>query len=622
MKTKNFTFATLAIMAIAATAARADYQSTILADRPVGYWPLSLYDANATNGIATDVSGNGNNGSFVNIYTGFNDATGPSAYITNGVTFDGSTTYVSIPNAALLNFGGQITMEAWVQPSNPSAGADMDLLGKGYDTSQGYDEVAVRLDSGGGFHGGTYAQSPGNKGPIAGTQTTNWTYLVSTYDGTNWNLYVNGTMIASAPDTVGAINFNDSWALGDGTAQGSGRILNGNLSEAALYTNALTPAQILKHYLIGLDGTTNVAPILVQQPTPQSASPCATVIFGYQADSLLAVTNQWYFNGNPLPNQTNATLVLNDVQAASAGNYSVTIGNSAGSTNSAAATLTVVTQATTIVWQNPQLISGASDVATNGNYFASWAPYDGSANTLPVNGVAFQGFSDIPNFNTTFSGGQGGYNAYGSPNTANANYNALLEYGQYGNGSGSSTIDWGGMTPGHTYEIEFWVEDTRGFSGARWENLSGGDIGATVYGTDSSGPIGFSSPLFSGNASPGYYIIGTFVADSTTSEEILLTPWGSSPDTQVNLFQIRDITISAPGQPVLTSINLSGTTLTLGGTNGTAGQQYRVLSSSSLTLPLNQWTPVATNTFSGSAFSVTNTVTAGAHQNFYILHVP
>jgi hypothetical protein len=199
--------------------------------------------------------------------------------------------------------------------------------------------------------------------------------------------------------------------------------------------------------------------------------------------------------------------------------------------------------AQTITWQTPQVISCTSDVSTLGTYFGSWAPYDGGANALPVNGVSFQGYSDLPGLTASFSGGNGGYNGFGSAGTADANYNGLLQYGQYANGSGSSTFSWGGMTVGDTYEVQFWVEDTRGITGARWENLSGGDIGTTVYGTDTSGPVGYSSPLFSGAASPGYYVVGTFVADSTGSEEILLTPWGGSPDTQINLFQVRDITL-------------------------------------------------------------------------------
>lgn len=199
-------------------------------------------------------------------------------------------------------------------------------------------------------------------------------------------------------------------------------------------------------------------------------------------------------------------------------------------------------RAQTITWQTPAVISGASDVLDNGTYFGSWAPFDGNANASPVNGVAFQGFSDLTGLTTSFSGGEGGGNYYGSPGTANSDYNILLGYGAYAGGSGTTTFSWSGMTVGDTYEVQFWVEDTRGSTGARWENLSGGDIGSTSTGVDESGPVGYSSPLFSGAASPGYYIVGTFVADSTGSEQILLTPYGGSPDTQINLFQVRDIT--------------------------------------------------------------------------------
>jgi hypothetical protein len=622
------TLTLLTLLALTASTARADYQSAVLNDHPVGYWPLSLYDANATNGLATDLSGNGNTGTYVNISTGFNDATGPSAYITNGVSFDGSTTYVdlSMPavNTALLNFAGPITMEAWVQPANPSAGANMDIIGKGDDVSQSYDEVAMRLDAGGGFNGGTYNQSAGDKGAFGGTQTTNWTYLVTTYDGTNWNLYVNGVLVKTSPDTVGAIDFTDPWRIGDGSVDGSSRLLAGNLSQVVLYTNALKSAQVLTHYLVGLAGTTNVTPVIVQQPASQIVSPSATVTFNYQAQSLLPVTNLWFKNSVPLPNQTNATLVLTGVQTNDSASYSVVIGNSAGTTNSAAATLTVDTQPTTIIWQTPQIISGASDVLTNGAYYGSWAPYNGSANTMPVNGVAFQGFSDLPGLTYAFDGGNGGYNMFGSPNTADTNYNALLEYGVYSGGPGRSTFSWGGMTPGHTYEIEFWVEDVRGYND-RWENLSGGDIGGTVFGTDTSGPLGYSSPVFNNTTNPGYYIVGTFVADNTTSEEILLSPFnvGGSSSAQVNLFQVRDITaVAKPAQPSITGIHLAGTNLIISGINGSTVYQTVLLSSTNVSLPLASWIPVATNTFASATFSITNTVDPHARQNYYTLRVP
>src|ERR1700722_1763981 len=216
----------------------------------------------------------------------------------------------------------------------------------------------------------------------------------------------------------------------------------------------------------------------------------------------------------------------------------------------AALTSVAPLHAQTIIWQNPVVISGTSDVLTNGTYFGSWAPYDGGANGLPGNGVAFQGFSDLPNMASSFAGGQNGYNGFGSPGTGVANYDSLLQYAAFANGT-SITFSWGGMTPGHTYEVQAWVNDARGATGARWENFSGGDIGTTSYGTNTSGPVGYSSPVFSGNATAGYFIVGTFVADNSGSEEILLTAFGSgSASAQINLLQVRDIT-----QPAAPPIN-------------------------------------------------------------------
>ena len=222
--------------------------------------------------------------------------------------------------------------------------------------------------------------------------------------------------------------------------------------------------------------------------------------------------------------------------------------------------------AQTITWQTPQVISGTSDVSTNGTYFGSWAPGDGGANGDPVNGVSFQGNSDLPGFSTT--GFDNSYNGYGSPGTTDANYDALLAYAAYDGGSGSASISWSGMTPGAAYEVEFWVEDVRG-GFERWETLSGGALTNAVYGTDTSDPVGYNSPLFSGSTNSGYYIIGTFVADGAGSEEILVTPFAggaSSISAQVNLVQVRAV----PAATILGSLNVSpaytndaGTTVTI-----------------------------------------------------------
>src|SRR5439155_3131528 len=114
-----------------------------------------------------------------------------------------------------------------------------------------------------------------------------------------------------------------------------------------------------------------------------------------------------------------------------------------------------------VTWRTPVTISGASDVSTLGTYFGSWAPQDGSANTNSVNGVTFQGFSDLPFF-TAGPTLDNGYDGFGSPNTSDNYYNTLLKYARFSNeGAAPATFTWSGMTPGNTYLVQLWDNDGR-----------------------------------------------------------------------------------------------------------------------------------------------------------------
>jgi len=73
--------------------------------------------------------------------------------------------------------------------------------------------------------------------------------------------------------------------------------------------------------------------------------------------------------------------------------------------------------------------------------------------------------------------------------------------------------------------------------------------------------------------------------------------------------------------PSIIGTSLAGTNLVLNGTYGSVGTYY-VLMSTNVALPLSQWTPVATNALSTSGnftITVTDTVTRGVPQRFYIL---
>ena len=194
-----------------------------------------------------------------------------------------------------------------------------------------------------------------------------------------------------------------------------------------------------------------------------------------------------------------------------------------------------------IDWQTPSTISGTSDVSTEGTLVGTWGPGDdwggnNRSDNYPVNGVVFAAYgSGTFGSWVSNSGLDDRYGSYGNPNTADANYNYLLQTAIYSYGS-SISLTWGGMTAGDTYQLEFWVNDARNsVTAERSETLTGGanTSAALLYGTGAGG------------TGPGQFVLGSFVADSTGTETLTLNAFGGAdigPSAQVNLMELRDIT--------------------------------------------------------------------------------
>jgi len=369
-------------MFAAVGSASASYQSTVQADNPIAYFALDAQDPSGA-GTASDLSGNGNNAPYINVFP----ITGPTPYIANAGQFDpSSASSVNLPNAGILNFSGNITMEAWVQPVAPAQSLG-NIIAKGYDAAANL-ENALRVNQNQ-YQGGSYSNGV-SKMANGGVVTTNWTHVVATFDGTNWNTYVNTKLVAQVADTTGAINFSDSWAIGNGTIDGNGRYFNGSICQVALYTNALTPAQIVNHYVVAELNTSSAGalPVIAEQPQSQASFVGGAVTFSVFAVSASQTTNLWFKDGNPLVNQTNSTLVLSNLLLGAAGNYSVVIGNVNGTTNSSVAALTVTTPAN-LQW------SGAAGATWDTGATASWLNLSTSGTTVFNAGDAVL-FDDTP----------------------------------------------------------------------------------------------------------------------------------------------------------------------------------------------------------------------------------
>jgi hypothetical protein len=91
----------------------------------------------------------------------------------------------------------------------------------------------------------------------------------------------------------------------------------------------------------------------------------------------------------------------------------------------------------------------------------------------------------------------------------------------------------------------------------------------------------------------------------------------------------RTVTLEyIPDQPTIAGMifraNVSGVDLVLNGSNGQSNATYCVLMSTSLALPLSQWTPVATNCLNADGnftITATNAVDLNALRRFFILQV-
>ncbi len=148
-----------------------------------------------------------------------------SALTRRGQVFGNQTSSVSGPPDALLGWGIQVMYPSRKfrfsrgQPAGPS-------------TAEKYAEMAA--------------------GAVAGT----WYLLVGTYDGANIRLYVNSVLAATTADTSGAYAVGGIYAGfgADGPSASNKTWFYGTADEAAVWTRALTQAEITSLYLSGIGG--------------------------------------------------------------------------------------------------------------------------------------------------------------------------------------------------------------------------------------------------------------------------------------------------------------------------------------------------------------------------------
>jgi len=246
----------------------------------VGRWRM---DEGSGTFVADD-SPNGLHGTAVGGPTWVPGTQGPWALsFTNG-----TSQYVSVPNAAPLNFTSAITLAAWIRPTQTATASILNKATFTPSTVFGYEldlsttgVPFVRL-----FND---TQAPGggrlNATISYPTNGTTWMHVAATYDGATIKMYINGvldvTRASTSPITTNTLPFVIG-APSDGLAS---RVFPGAIDDARLYNRALTDSEIA-----ALANLTPTHTITASAGTGGSISPSGAVVVNQGADQTFTFT--------------------------------------------------------------------------------------------------------------------------------------------------------------------------------------------------------------------------------------------------------------------------------------------------------------------------------------------
>ena len=363
-------------------------------------------------------------------------------------------------------------------------------------------------------------------------------------------------------------------------------------------------------------------PLITMQPTNQTVGVNSNATFSvtvtggtppffYQwqegGTNLTGGTN---ITGSTISGSTNATLTIFNVQTNDTGNYSVIVTNSAGSvTNSASLTVMYFPPYLTIQPKSQTVGVGSTVTFSVGGYaelpyFLQWQK-DGADLTdgTNISGSIITGSTNIPlKISNAQTNDDGGYSII------------VTNYG----GSATSSVAILTVVSFPTITVPPTNRMVR--------------LGSTA--TFAVTAVGLT-PLNYRWQENGTDLVNAGRIGPVTNNVLTITNAQTGDDggyTVIVTNSVGSVTSSPPAVLTVLTSPLFGSIMAAGGTNGgfilsgaggTNNGTYYVLTTTNLTLPLTNWTLVATNQFDSlGGFIFTNATQTNAPQQFYILEQP
>ena len=205
------------------------------------------------NGIASDLSGYGNNGinhgaSLVNIGESYPLRWKNKLIKIGGqaLSFDGVDDYVDCGNKPSLNITDAITIEVWVYRNDYDDWQGIATRNYRFPYGLNLDDIG-RLESSFTFEtiGGFYGY--GNVVP-----KLQWVHVVSTWSKSTGQIiqYQNGVPKIVGTGYTNSIDLTTTYSLSIGQRYQNGQSFNGTIDEVRIYNRALSAREIAEHYRI------------------------------------------------------------------------------------------------------------------------------------------------------------------------------------------------------------------------------------------------------------------------------------------------------------------------------------------------------------------------------------
>ncbi len=384
--------------------------------------------------------------------------------------------------------------------------------------------------------------------------------------GYNTNQVLAGEAVSLSSTVISGGTPTFQWQMEDSSAPGTfTNIPSATATNVNLNTSGLGDSQPRGLRLIATDGGNSVTspavaltvsapvpPYIIQDTTPPGPEVRyvgLNVTYTAQFGGNHPMTNQWQKSPDAvtwtnIPNATNATLTLTNLQLSDAGYYRVSVTNSAGSTNSSASDLFVLQGTAKFNWAPPVSLIGlnADQILTNfpGTKIAGAMRGNGGPTTVTLSSGSPIVFA-APNIWASRTGGTGtGGGGFPGTNTiytttGNGNFNTCLA--NYYSDGPTHMITMSNLVVGKQYSLQLFALDGR--------SLNPGANIRTVNWQDPNDVSDISSMY---SMADFVYLVGTFYASNTTEsvQQNLLTNSGN-----FNCLVLRAVGFDPP--PYMTS---------------------------------------------------------------------